>query len=378
MRPDTLVIINQSTGDLTIDVCNAFVGMYKNIYLITGDIRYGLIPLDSTIKTIKIISYNKTSIVKRLKTWIVGTFQIYNVLSKIKVPKDIFFFTGPPMSYIFADKQKNRFSIAVYDVYPDALRNVRCPSFIINSWIKRNKQVFAKSNQLITLSDGMRKQLCQYCDSEKIKVVPVWSTVGTPNIVPNNKNPFIKSLGLEDKFIILYSGNIGYTHNVETIVEVANELKKDDNIHFLIIGEGGKKSSLIEKAQKLNLNNVTFHDFLPIEELKYSLSCASLGVVTLTAATANASVPSKTFNNLAYGIPILNIAPPHTEVEKILSHNKCGVSFEPNDIKGIANFIHNCYNDNEYLESLKRNAFIASKKYSPTNAIEYTKSLLDS
>lgn len=373
LHSDTLVIVNQSTGDLTIDVCNAFVGKYKRIILITGKVSEGITPLDHSIEVRKIIPYNKSSISKRLKSWCKGSLQIKKHLKCINETKDVLYFTNPPMSYFWADKSGGRFGIVEYDLYPDALRNVNCPEFIIKWWAKRNKRIFAKCAGIITLSDGMKSQVAQYCNPDIIRVVPNWSTIGTPEFVPENENPFIKSLGLEGKFIVMYSGNIGYTHNVETLIKVADNMKSDRNVHFLIIGQGGKKAALQEMANNLGLTNVTFHDYLPFNELKYSMNAASLGVVTLTPSTANASVPSKTYNNLGYGLPLLNIAPPNTEVEKLLKENACGISLQPEDIEGISTFIRKCNQDRDYLSMLKGNAKAAGQKFTPANANEYTK-----
>ncbi len=372
-KPETLVIVNQSTGNLTIDICNAFVGKYKKIILITGKVNKGITPLDRSIEVRKIIPYDKSSVFKRLNSWCRGSLQIKKHLKSIKETKDVLYFTNPPMSYFWADKLSDRFGIVEYDLYPDALRNVHCPEFIIKWWAKRNKQIFAKCAGIITLSEGMKSQVTQYCNPDIIKVVPNWSTIGTPEFVPENENPFIKSLGLEGKFIVMYSGNIGYTHNVETLIKVADNMKADEDIHFLIIGQGGKKSALQEMVKNLGLTNVTFHDYLPFHELKYSMNAASIGVVTLTPSTANASVPSKTYNNLGYGLPLLNIAPAGTEVEKLLKENSCGVSFQPEDINGISAFIRKCDKDRKYLSELKANAKTASQKFTSENAKAYTK-----
>lgn len=373
MHPDTLVIVNQSTGALTIDVCNAFVGKYENIYLICGILKEEVVPLDASIKILKITPYQKSSIFKRLQTWSFGSLQIKRLLKNIKGPKDVLYFTNPPMSYLWADEFRDRFGIVEYDLYPDALLNVRCPQLIIKWWTKRNKAIFAQSCGIITLSQGMKTQVAQYCNPEIIKVIPNWSTFGTPEVVPENENPLIKSLGLEGKFIVMYSGNIGYTHNVETLIQVADEMKNDNDVIFLIIGEGGKKAALQEMADNLGLKNVIFHTYLPFDEIKYSMNAASLGVVTLTPATANVSVPSKTYNYLGYGLPILNIAPSNTEVGAILDKYECGASYRPDDIKGITEFIRKCSQDSDYMSDLKTNTFTAGQNFTSANAKEYLK-----
>ena len=97
----------------------------------------------------------------------------------------------------------------------------------------------------------------------------------------------------------MYSGNIGYTHNVEIILELSLKLKDTKYIYFMIIGNGGKKSQLMDLANQYNLSNCTFLDWQPANKMKYSLCVADLSVVTLTEDTAFVSVPSKTYNILS-------------------------------------------------------------------------------
>lgn len=371
MRPDTLVIVNQSTGDLTLDVCKVFVKEYRNVYLITGRTKEPSEILGDSVNIIGITSYDKSSIVMRIVTWIKGSRQIWRALKSIQGPKDVLYFTNPPMSYMRADKMDDRFGIVEYDIYPDALLNVSCPSFIINWWKKRNRQVFNRCEGIITLSEGMKDQLAQYCPPHKIKVVPNWSTSGTPEIVPTRENKLLQDLGLENKFIVLYSGNIGYTHDLEILIHAANGMKTNHDVHFLIIGEGGKKTALQQMANDMHLSNVTFSGYLPKNELKYSLSAASLGVVTLTPATAKVSVPSKTYNLLAYGVPILNIAPHNSELSHLITKNGCGSTFSSDSIQSIIDFISICMTDSNFLNTLRHNAIAAGKQFTAENAVAY-------
>ncbi len=91
----------------------------------------------------------------------------------------------------------------------------------------------------------------------------------------------MKNNNLCEKLIVLYSGNIGFTHNVEVIIKVAKLLSVEDNVEFLIIDEGGKKKLLIEMAKQNNLKNCSFIKWKPHEELLFSLAFADLAFVVL-------------------------------------------------------------------------------------------------
>ena len=367
----TAVLVNQSTGYLTVDICNAFTKQYDKVILLAGKISTFSRKLSDKVEIIEICPYDKSSVVKRLKTWIKGSLQIKKYLLGLDESVDVLYFTNPPMSYLWADKMKHRFGIVEYDIYPDALRNVKCPSVIMKWWTKRNREIFRKSAGIITLSDGMKGQLTKYVEADKIKVIYNWGANLEIHKVKAEDNIFASKFNLNDKFVVMYSGNIGYTHNVETIIDVAIRCKDNRNIIFLIIGEGGKKPSLMKRANSEKLNNVIFSDYLPAEEVKYSMSCANLGVVTLTDETAKVSVPSKTYNLLSYGIPLLSIAPKESELGKIIKENNCGASFEKDNIEDIVKFLEECIADKSAYDELSENSKKAASKFTYKNADSY-------
>lgn len=169
----------------------------------------------------------------------------------------------------------------------------------------------------------------------------------------------------------MYSGNMGFTHSVETIIEVANLLKNNNTIHFLLIGDGMKKNELIKLVEKYKLNNCTFLDWQPTEMLPYSLASADIGVVTLNEETALTSVPSKTFNLMAVGAPLLCIAPDNSEIAKIIGKYNNGVVYSAKDLDNIVVFINNLVNDSELKQKMTENSLTAAKSYTKENAKMY-------
>ena len=113
---------------------------------------------------------------------------------------------------------------------------------------------------------------------------------------------------MQNKFIVQYSGNIGVTHNVETLIEIAELLKDNTDILFQIIGRGPRKSKLENLVKEKNLPNCVFLPFQTDDMFPYSLSAADVGVVILDETTSKGSVPSKSYNLMSYGIPSLYIA----------------------------------------------------------------------
>lgn len=373
MKPDTAIIVNQSTGYLTVDICNAFACKYDRVILLAGKTSTICRPLSDKVEVVKIAPYDKSGIISRFRTWLRGARDIDRFFESFDKEADILYFTNPPISYRKAAARKGRFAIVEYDIYPDVLKNLFFPGFLIRRLGKRKKAILSSAAGVITIGNAMARQLEAYCQPEKIKVIHNWSALeGTPDRVEGKDNVFARRLGLEGKFVVMYSGNIGITHSVETLIDVAEIMKNDSDVRFLIIGKGRRKDELMHEATRRGLENIVFHDFVESEQMKYTFSCASLGVVTLNEKTAASSVPSKTYNLLAYGLPLLNIAPPHSELGTLISEYNCGQSFLSSDIDDIADFIRHCNSDKTYFKTLSSNALRASENFTVSNSTLYT------
>ena len=370
---EDVVLVNQSTGYLMVDIVNAYACRYTHVTLIAGRIQEGERKLDAKVKIDRIIPYNKRSSFKRIYTWLFGTFCIFlKLLFKYRGYK-IVYVTNPPMSYLLSLVLKNKFSIIVYDIYPEALRNIgiKETNVFYRLWGRFNRKLFHRADNIYTLSKGMRNELAKYVESSKIKVVYNWAASEHFKPIPRVENRFVIENNLTNKFIVLYSGNMGYTHNVEAIIEVANELKDFEDICFLLIGEGKKKNFLQEKVVEYGLDNCKFMTWQPNEILPYSLAAADVGVVTLNDETATVSVPSKTYNLLAVGAPLLCIAPQRSELNGLIATYNNGRCFDKDDVAGMADFVMRLYNDSDYKNRLSRNSVKASKDFTYKNAMQY-------
>ncbi len=375
---EKIVFINQSTGYLMIDIVNAFASQCQESVLIAGSVKQNERQLNSSTKVDKIIEYNRTTTLKRLLTWIWSTIQIYFKLLFKYRGWYVVYVTNPPLSYLLSLCLRNPFSIIVYDIYPDALTNVgiKKGSFIYKKWAKWNNKLFKKADVIYTLSSGMKKKLASYTEDNKIVSIPNWSASNNLKPIEKEANIFIKNNDLTDKFIVLYSGNIGNTHNVEYIIEVAKQLKDNSDIQFLIIGEGGKKKMIENKVTEYGLKNCTFLTWQSVEMMPYSLASADIAVITLNDDTASLSVPSKTYNLLAVGAPLLCIAPKESELNKLVLEYNNGKCFDKESIKEMTEYILNIYRDSALKKELSDNSLKASRQFTYKNAEQYVQKLL--
>jgi glycosyltransferase involved in cell wall biosynthesis len=368
-----ILIVNQNSGYLTIDVANAFNEKYEEVVVMYGMNRVTERNFHPDIKIQKTIKYDRSSTVKRLWTWGVCTLHLFFLLLFKYRGYHVLYYTNPPMSYFNALFFSNPFSIVVFDTYPDALRliGIKESSFVYRIWKKVNKKVFSKAVQIITLSEGMKKQLGNYVDDKKVKVVPVWSASDTFKPIAKNLNPFIKKHNWEDKFIVLYSGNMGIGHKLEVLIDVAKQLEEKKEILFLFVGEGAKKKTLIDLVNKNQLQNVHFLTWQDSETLPYSLAAGDVAVVALEPEATHASVPSKTFNYMAVGAPILAIGSQGSELDNLIHENEIGFYANGDDLNEIEDFILNVAQDSAIKNHFSTNSFNTSKVYNYSQSYQY-------
>lgn len=368
-----IVLVNQSTRHLMIDIANAYAEKYDKVVLFEGVVEEYERPLDSRVKKVKIIAYNRSAGIKRLFTWGIASIQIFNRLLFGYKGYEVLYFTNPPTSYFAQLLLRKRFSVVVYDIYPDALRNIGIKenSFIYKCWTKINRKLYAKAERMYTLSDGMSNVLSKYVDNEKIKIIPNWSFTEKFAPIPKKDNPFAKKCLLEDKFVVMYSGNMGYTHSVDVLLDAAEETREDNRIHYLLIGQGAKKPLLEERVKNEKLTNVIILDLQPFDVVPYSFAVADVAMITLNAESGAVSVPGKTYDLLSVGAPLLCICPETSEMVTLTRKYENGRCYRAEDVTGIVDFIKELAGNKELQSKMSANSLKASKDFTKANAYEF-------
>ena len=370
-----IVFINQATGYLTIDIVNAFASKFDAVALISGSVRIQDIPLNQSVKCKKIIKYNRGNPLKKFISWIIGTFQIFWLLRTRFRDYDIFYFTVPPTAYLLSLILPNRFSILVFDIYPDSLKvfKVKESNFLYTRWQKWNTILFSRAYRIYTLGKAMKKELLKYTDPEKIITINNWSGLTKLNPVSKQDNPFVQTHHLSDKFIVSYSGNIGHTHNVESIVYLAEELIKHEKIVFVIIGRGKRVDVIRQLIKAKGLTNCILLPFLPDDEIQFSLSAADVSIVILDEKVAGYSIPSKTYNLLAVGSAFMCIGSEESELAGFVAEHNIGKSFTQHNITGMIEYLLELSVNSELLNTYKKNSLKISKDFTSKNAELYLK-----
>lgn len=371
-----ILLVNQSSGYLMVDIVNAFVnsGKYDKVELFAGEIHIRPSVPDKSVHVIKTVKYNKNSMLKRLLSWTGAFLHLLFVVWFRDRNCELFLVSNPPLTTFAPLFTKKKYSILIYDLYPDSLFSqgfVDRDSFVARWWSKKNRKVFAKAENVFTISDDMRRTVAQYVEDSKIKVVYNWAHNEHLKPVEKADNSFLKNLQLEDKFIVLYSGNMGMTHDIDVLVDVAKTLKDIAKIHFLFIGEGAKKAIIEQKIADYQLQNCSVMPFQPLGVLPYSMGAADIAVVTTDANQTGLSVPSKTYSYLSVGAILLCLADKKSELGRMVVENHVGECFNRDEVTEMAAFVQDMASHGDKQNQLKNNSRALSMDYTPDNAKQY-------
>ena len=176
----------------------------------------------------------------------------------------------------------------------------------------------------------------------KIVIIPDWAN--SENIIPKPRiNEFSEKMKLNEKFVLIYSGNLGYSSDLFPILDSAKLLESISDIHFLIIGDGPVKQKLESHKQKLNLKNVEFLDFQPMSSFADVLSTSDISIITLSKKFTQVATQGKIYNIMSAARPILAIMEKNAMSADLIKEEKFGEVIDSEDIDKIVKFILKIY-----------------------------------
>jgi len=295
----------------------------------------------------------------------------------LKKPDVIVSLTDPPIiglaGLLWARIHRAKFVLWCQDIFPEVallLEDFRNTS--LNRVLdKINRFLLRKADNTIAIGETMRRRLVDIKNApeHKIKVIHNWADCKGVQPV-NGSNPFRSRHGLNGEFVVMHSGNVGLSQDLEKIIESARILRRYKDIIFLIVGEGTKKADLQRKAAEWELENVLFLPYQPTELLKYSFSAADLFIVSLKKGLSGYIVPSKLYGILASGRPFVGAVEPECEVAAIAKQYKCGVICPPGYPYALAFAILKSYENWRALREMGKRAREASKEYDKNVALQ--------
>jgi len=275
---------------------------------------------------------------------------------------DIIIASSPPLTTgmlgaILSKIYKIPWILDIRDIWPDVA--------VEAGMIKENGFVDRLSQKLANYLYNHATHLTPVTESKLTKIVQLGIPISRISIVPNGvdfdlinnakQKNWHRELGLENKFILVYAGLIGIAQGVEVIIETAIRLKEDNDIHFLIVGEGVEKQKLQDYAKSLELNNITFLPSQLKELIPSLLTTSDIALIPLVSDKLADAVPSKLMEAWACKLPVILIA--GGEAADIVNRANGGTVVNSNDIAEIMTAIIKLKDSPELMNQYSKNGF---------------------
>jgi colanic acid biosynthesis glycosyl transferase WcaI len=289
----------------------------------------------------------KAALVKRAMAELLFTVRMFVALL-LKLRRGDVALTVPapfmlPYAFAAAAKLKGAKSVLImHDLYPDVLVMagiLKPQSMLAKAMRAFNALMFRALDAVVIIGRDTEKLLLRYggMTRDKIRFIPNWATLapGVRSVDPDN--PYRRPLSA--RFVVGLSGNLGFTHDPVIVFEAARLLRDNRDIHFLLSGWGVGFDQLREMQSAAELPNVTLVDRVEDEQLEAFLSAADVWIIPYRKNVAGVSVPSRFYNLLAIGRPVILVSEPDAEAALTVIEHDVGWVVAPGKADELANAV---------------------------------------
>ncbi|MCY2927676.1 MAG: glycosyltransferase family 4 protein [Planctomycetota bacterium] len=345
-RLESLLIVSQVAGPLIKELATDLTAAGVRCTVMTGwlDAAEGETPPFDVVRGAALV---KAPSWRRMLSWLRFTMQVvWQAIRHRRTP--LLVTTNPPWAMLALSALRwllgARYVLLMYDLYPDVLERMgKCNprGLVARLWRRASRKALLRAEGVITLGPRITQTLSGHMrpgDRWSPRIIPNWADTDVIRPRERSENPFAREHGLAGKFVVIYSGAFGATHDVDSIVEAAAALSDLSDVHFLLIGGGTRQKEVSDLVARRALANLTLLPLQPLAVLPYSLASADCAIVCLDQGYEGISVPSKTYYALAAGLAILAVSPEGTELTDLIEAEGCGVAIPPHrpDLLGAA------------------------------------------
>lgn len=328
---------------------------------------------------------NKQKMMPRLLNYL--SFNALSTLASLfEGPYDIILAPSPPLTIGFTAWAVSRLKRIPYiynvqDIYPDiAIRlGVLTNPQLIRFFTSLESFVYRKAAAITVLSQGFQANLlAKGVPQDKVRIIPNFVETDFVRPLPKD-NSFARQHDLQDKFVVMYAGNVGMSQGLDVMLEAATHLEALSDILLLIVGNGAAKAGLEQQAAQMGLGNVSFLPFQSRSVLPEMYATADVSLVCLRRNIGSESVPSKAYTIMSSGRPLLAAVSEEAETKTLIEQAECGLWVEPEEPRALADAIRLLYHDSALRSRLGKNGRAeVQANYTPKRVAKQYVQLLES
>jgi len=324
------------------------------------------------VTRVRATRFDKDSLPLRVINWVTFTLLALVRLLRQSTDEDaVLTLSNPPILPFAAFVNKRLtgtpYCYLIHDMYPDMaveLGYLSSGSTVTRLWERAIRYVYRDADRIVVLGESMRRRLEEKMaddpefDPEKIVVITNWEDEEFIEPVEKEENEFAAEQDTVEKFTLLYSGNIGRFHDLETAIDAIERLEKRGrtDVQLVIIGEGARKEPLRERVDAQGIENVRFLPFQPLERLPETLTCGDASLVGIKSGMVGMCVSSKLYSSLAAGMPVLAVVGEGDEVARTVEACDCGEHVLPGDSERAADILARWADNPDFADTLGENA----------------------
>jgi colanic acid biosynthesis glycosyl transferase WcaI len=335
------------------------------------------------VVVIKSRSVKKAALIRRAAAELVFVLKVFLSLTRRLQRNDIVLtVTAPfalPYAVVAAAWLKGaRSALILHDLFPDVLiiAGLLKPKSVGARFMRGlNTLMFGALDAVVTIGRDVERPLLAYGGmiKNKIHFIPNWTTL-SPWVRPiRADNPFRQRISA--RYVVGLSGNLGFTHDPEIVFEAARSMREQKDIHFLLSGWGIGFERLRQLQSESNLQNVTLIGRVADEDLEQFLSAADVWIIPYRTKVAGVSVPSRFYNLLAVGRPVILVSDAEAEAALIVRDNNVGWVVSPGSADYLAKAIRAASSADDL--AIRERAVVVAGKFSFEAAMTSYAELVD-
>ena len=334
-------------------------------------------------------TFNKDNLLLRLANLSTLSVRVFFRLFRVLRGNDVVIVVNGPHPLPYLTKvvcffRRAKCILRLDDVYPEAL--VATGVLAENSMAAHflgslNTMLYRGVDRLVVLGRDMQALAEKRTrnGANHIRIIHNWGDVDTVSPKSKATNPLLNELGLQDRFVVSCAGNMGRAQAIGVMFDAITQMRTNNAIHFLFVGSGAKRPWMEKQIQERNLANVTLLDQRPRSDQENFLNACDIAMASLMPGMSGAGVPSRMYNIMAAGKPIIAIAEPDSELSLVVQEEQIGWVVAPDDSKKLAEIILEACRDRKALTQMGERARVAAElKYSRSRIIQGYRDLISS